>query len=151
MKFASGVFVYIQTFASRLLPFASGIRRRSHSRTRSSSRADAVRSTVSGSALSPKCRPATFTPCPSTYGQPQVRLDAALRREPSGLLLEHALPAIRPLEERVSLAQRGRIEHLVLQVMRPRALERTRDQLAVRIAGVEPAGLGEKGLAALAL
>ena len=35
--------------------------------------------------------------------------------------------------------------------MRPRALERTRDQLAVRIAGVEPAGLGEKRLAALAL
>ena len=34
--------------------------------------------------------------------------------------------------------------------MRPRALERTRDQLAVRIAGVEPAGLGEKRLAALA-
>src|SRR5205814_6587014 len=54
------------------------------------------------------------------------------------------------LEERVSLESRGRIEHLVLQLMRPCALERTRDQLAVRISGVEPAGLGEKRLAALA-
>src|SRR5438445_813447 len=32
----------------------------------------------------------------------EVRLDRALRREPSGLRLEHALPAIRPLEERVT-------------------------------------------------
>src|SRR6185503_2631169 len=43
MKLASGVFVYMQTFESRRSPFASGIRRRSHARTRSSSCPDEER------------------------------------------------------------------------------------------------------------
>ena len=78
-------------------------------------------------------------------------LDRPLRSEPSRLPLEHALPAVRPLEERIAPAERGRVEHFVVEVVPARALECARDQLAVRRPGVEPAGLGEQLLAARAL
>src|SRR5882672_11205786 len=83
--------------------------------------------------------------------EPEMCLDAALGREPTGLPLEQALPAVRPYEERVARAQHGRIEHLVLELMRTCALDRSRNELAGRIAGVEPAGLCEQRLAALVL
>src|SRR5439155_20898139 len=43
--------------------------------------------------------------------EPKMCLDRTLRRKPSGLMLEHALPAVRPLEERITRAQSGRGEH----------------------------------------
>src|SRR5207249_9156835 len=84
-------------------------------------------------------------------GEAKMCFDRALRGEPSGLPLEHALPAVGPLEERIAPAERGRVEHFVFEVVPARALECARDQLAVRRAGVEPAGLGEQLLAAGAL
>src|SRR5207249_3928861 len=83
--------------------------------------------------------------------EPKMCLDRTLRRKPSGLMLEHALPAVRPLEERITRAQSGRVEHLVLELIAASALERARDELARRRAGVEPAGLGEELLSARAL
>src|SRR5207302_10120022 len=84
-------------------------------------------------------------------GETEVCLNGTLRGEPSGLPLEHALPAVRPLEEWIAPAERRRVEHFVFEVVPARALECARDQLPIRRAGVEPACLGEQLLAAGAL
>src|SRR5439155_1638411 len=89
MKGASGVFVYMQTLASRHSPFARGIRRRTHARTLGGRRPplDRLRETERRAVL---------------LREPKMGLHRTLRREPSRLPLEHALPAVRPLEERMT-------------------------------------------------
>src|SRR5205814_10078831 len=84
-------------------------------------------------------------------GQREVRLDAPLRREPSRLPLEHAGPAVGPIEEREALAKIGRTEALVLELVFARARESARNERAVRPPGVEATGPGEQPLAALRL
>src|SRR5581483_9065577 len=233
-KCASGLFVYTHTFARRRSPSASGMRRRRNARTRSSSSARGSRSTRSGSARSPKCRPASFSPWSASYGKPyrkrgegvppvarlepeehvaldpemrrevgdevrhpraggehetrcairaarrrdahavavarplahrlveaqlgtealgerEVRLDAALWSEPSGLDVEEPAPAVVDREQRIAAAKLGVVEQLVGEAMRAGALERAADELAVGPSEEEAAGLREECLAGFAL
>ena len=50
--------------------------------------------------------------------EPEVRLDAALWRQPTRLSLEQTDPALGPFEERVARAQGRRVQHLVLEAVR---------------------------------
>src|SRR5207253_7441039 len=84
-----------------------------------------------------------------TFREAQVCLDAALGREPSGLRLEHAAPAIDPHKEREAIAQRLRVEDFVREPMRARARERAGDELSVGATRVQAAGLREEPLAPL--
>src|SRR3989442_884864 len=142
-KCESTVFVYMHTFASRRSPFASGTRRRSHPRTRSSSSGDAVEGRF----------PAVYRLLEAqrrarALRETQVCVYAPLGREPSGLTLVDASPALEPGEQRVPLAERTGVEHFVIEPMTARALERAGDELTVGRPGVQATGLGQKMLAA---
>src|SRR5438552_3866762 len=76
------------------------------------------------------------------FGETKVRLDAALRCEPSGLPLDDAGPALEPLEHREPRAKIVGVEQLVLEAVAPHALEGAPDELPVGRSCVEAAGLG---------
>src|SRR5688572_30457565 len=86
-----------------------------------------------------------------SFRQPQVGFDRSFRGEPAGLAIEDADPVGVDVEDRVAPPQLRAVEHLVRETVRPRARERSRDELAVRRSHVEAAGLREERLSAVAL
>src|SRR5207253_8950753 len=74
----------------------------------------------------------------------EVCLDAAFRREPTGLLLEDPDPVVVRVERRVATPDIAGLEHLVREAVLGRAAKRARHQLTAGRSEVQPAGLREE-------
>ena len=80
-----------------------------------------------------------------------MRLDAALGREPSGLLVTDGDPVVVDAEQRMPASDVERVELFVREAVRACGEERARHELALPRTHVEAAGLGEQRFAGVAL